>query len=236
MSRLQGKTVAIVGDSLQVGPFGRSLVKLLEGAGARVAEDARTGRSIPHLYADSYREMAECAGLCLKGTSVLPALAATSPDIFIIRLGGNDAALWGTRTSKYTDTFGKLRQSALDMGAKEVWLVSGFGSLDSNGRETPTRQAFLNAVRPIFGDYFVDVFEYTKDVDTVAEGRTPDMMHYQKWFTDTFVAQVANRIIAGVEQESALAPLTKPSTILPILAATAIAGIIIGVALRRRRG
>jgi hypothetical protein len=196
-TRLTGKTVAIVGDSLQVGPFGRGLVRLLKAAGATVVEDSRTGRSIPHLYKDGYREMAECAGNCLKGTAVLPKLAESRPDIFIIRLSGNDAALWGTKTAKYTETFGKLRQSALNMGAKEVWLIAGFGSSNPDGTEKAVRTAQLAAFKPLFGKYFIDVYPYTKDVDTVEEGRTPDMMHYQKWFTDTFVEPVAQQIIDG---------------------------------------
>jgi lysophospholipase L1-like esterase len=196
-TRLTGKTVAIVGDSIQVGPFGRSLVKLLQKAGARVVEDARTGRSIPHLYKDGLREMDECAGLCLKGTAVLKRLAQEKPDVFIIRLGGNDAAMWGTNEAKYVETFGKLRQSAFDMGAKEVWLIAGIAAAKAERQEN--QDALVRAVAPIFGSYFINLYDDTKNILTVEAGRAKDLVHFSKKGTDKFVGKTAQRIIDGAE-------------------------------------
>lgn len=225
-TRLTGKTVAIVGDSQQVGSFGRSLVKALEAAGARVVEDSRVGRATGHLYKDGIKELEQCAGFCLKGTAVLKRLAAERPDVFIIRLSGNDAAAIGVNDAKHRDNFARLRQSALDMGAKEIWLIAGYAYADPKlqaGQMSVTRGA-----GPLFGPYFIDLYDDTKNILTPEAGRAADLIHFTKRGTDKFAGKVARRIIEGHAGGSRLGGFP----VMPVLAAVAALGL--GFVLWRR--
>jgi lysophospholipase L1-like esterase len=182
MSRLDGKTVIVIGDSHTLGPAGTQFVQDLKDNGATVILDGRVGRSARDLVG---KEQA----------NVDRALTAT-PDLVVFWLGTNDGVTLATAAA-----FAQLRDEAVAAGVSEVWGVGppSFSpdAVASDGSNMTNRSdANAATMQSVFGARFVDSRPITSTTLEPPD-RTADLLHFNAFAGRAWGTGVAAQILAS---------------------------------------
>ncbi len=182
MPDVRGKRIVIFGDSLSAGSGspGAEMATVLEAEGATVQINARIGRSAYNFWA---RE---------DTAQQLDAIAAFNPEIVIVELGTNDI---GLNISADTTQMVKLRD-ALGASGAEVWAF-GPPAFNPKLEMDEGSAAVVTMMVSVFGNRCIDLRRMTRDMLTIAKGRSPDGVHFTSAGGEVVGRRMAEEFIAA---------------------------------------